>query len=75
LEDDVVEDRIDATLKAALKEYFNAVKGGGWEAGEPIIAKHTDIPDFDKWCLAVRLMLRADELLHQHGLDDGGAAG
>ncbi len=49
---------------SALKEYGQALKNKNRKASELVLEKYAkSIPDFDKWALALRLMLRADELL------------
>ena len=52
-------------LVSVLAEYGSAVKVGGWQAGEPIIEANKNIPDIEKWAMAMRLMIRADELLQE----------
>ena len=58
--------KMNKAMIAALAEYGKAVLAKGWKAGEPIIRKHLEaFPDFDKFAMAMRLMMRADELLDE----------
>lgn len=58
--------KMSKELENALKEYAVCIKKNGWKAGEPIIEKYKNkYKDFEKWALAIRLMLRADEILKE----------
>ncbi len=53
-------------LEKALREYAACIKEKGWEAGEPIIEKYKDkYPNFDKLALAMRVLIRAEEILKE----------
>lgn len=50
--------------KAALGEYAKALKNQGWNAGEVVRSKYRTLdPNFDKWCDAVAVFMRAEEIV------------
>ena len=52
------------THKNALKYYSKVVSEKGWRAGKPLIAKYSKRwPGFKKWAKALRIMIRAEELM------------
>lgn len=59
---------MEEAMKGALVEYGRKIRSEGWEAGEPLIEKHSSrFRDFRKWAHALGIMLRAQELLEEDG--------
>jgi hypothetical protein len=57
---------LDPRMEKALRKYARVVREGGWEAGEPIIEEYKKkLPDFEKLALAIRIMMRADQILQE----------
>lgn len=59
---------MEEAMHDAVQEYGRTIKRQGWEAGEPLIEKHSLIfNDFKKWARALAMMLRTMELLEADG--------
>lgn len=54
------------TKTEGLVEYGRTIREKGWEAGEPLIQRHSrEWKDFRKWAFALGIVLRAKELLEE----------
>jgi hypothetical protein len=57
---------MEAKMKVALVEYGEAIRGGGWGAGERLIVDgERRFRDFRRWAYALGIMLRANEILQE----------
>ena len=57
-------------IRKALKNYGETICANGWRAGEPLIGEYAFNfvePSFPKYCLIMRILLRADELTKEEG--------
>lgn len=57
---------MEKKMQDALTKYGQLIKRGGWDAGEPFIAKmEKKFPHFRKWGYALGIVLRATYLIDE----------
>jgi hypothetical protein len=65
IEENTRETAMTPEIKQALIEYGRTLQKKGWKAAEEISKKYHDFPNFKKWSMAIKIMLRAEELIEE----------